>query len=235
MKNTMLKIATLAALLLPAQAAFSQTSQFDGPYMGVEGSYAQTKNNAIEIIEPEIDGVYLENDVPSTSFRNPKYDADGVIAGLFFGYRLSEGQFTLAAEASYSNNFVENDANVLDSFELTSEFGFAIQPGVWLNENVVLYGHLGATQLRAKSRAGNETFDSSDTGLVFGAGIQMYINEQLSIRGSYTRSTHNHKTGEWIDIYTIADGDLVFSDVAYFEYDSTLRRNKFSASLVYNF
>lgn len=243
MKKTMTKIAIAAAMILPAQFAFSQSSPYgfslsnphDGLYMGVEGSYAKTKNNSLEVIEPEYDGVVLTEDIRQTSFRDPKFADEGAGAGLFFGYRISEGKFTIATEATYGHSFISNNNNLSDSFELSSEFGITILPGVWLNDNVVLQVHLGASQLRIKSRAGTEVFDTTDTGFSFGAGIQIYANEQLSFRASFTRSTHNHKTGEWIDVYEITDGGLELTDTAFFEYDSTLRRNKFAASIVYNF
>ncbi|MDG1438516.1 MAG: outer membrane beta-barrel protein [Emcibacteraceae bacterium] len=218
--------------MLPAQFAFSQTSTHDGLYMGVEGSYSKVKNNSVNVTVPEFDGFYWEGDVLSETTRDPKYSQDGAAAGLFFGYRLSEGIYTLATEATYTNNFISNKVDPLDTFELSSEFGIAILPGVWVNDDVVLYGHLGASQLKVKSQLGSELFDTSDTGFIFGAGAQVYVNENLSICASYTRSTHDHKSVEFIDVFDIG-GTLI--DVAFFEYDSTLKRDKFAASLVYNF
>ena len=75
----------LATITVGTYSASAQTSEHDGLYMGVEGSYAKTKQTDLTVIEPEFDGVVLEDDILSSTTRNPLYTAEGGAAGVFVG------------------------------------------------------------------------------------------------------------------------------------------------------
>ena len=225
----------LATITVGTYSANAQTSEHDGFYMGIEGSYAKTKQSDLTIIEPELQGVVLEEDLLSTTTRNPLYTAEGGAVGVFIGYRLSQGQFTLATEASYSYSFISNEPNPTSKFEQTNKFGVSLLPGIWVNPDVVVFGQVGFSQLKLNSFSGLEQFNNSDSGLIFGGGIQVYLSSQISFRASYTSSTHNHQTNDNINVYQFVSGNLEQIGAANYRYDHAIKRDKLSISMVYNF
>ena len=225
----------LATFIVGTYSANAQTSRYDGLYMGIEGSYAKTKQTDLTVIAPEFEGVVLESDILSATTRNPLYTAEGGAAGVFVGYRISQGQFTLATEASYSYSFISNEPNASTKFEQTNEFGVSLLPGIWVSQDVVVFGQVGFSQLKLNSFSGLEQFNNSDSGLVFGGGIQVYLSSQISFRASYTRSTHNHQTNDNVDVYQLVSGNLEQTGVANYKYDHAIKRDKLSISMIYNF
>lgn len=225
----------LATMSVGTYSANAQTSSHDGAYMGIEGSYAKTSQSDLTIITPEFDGVVLENDILSATTRNPLYTAEGGGAGVFIGYRLSQGQFTLAAEANYTYNFISNEPTATNQFEITNEFGGSLFPGIWVTPDVVVFGQIGFSQLKMNSFSGIEQFNNSDTGLVFGGGIQAYLSDQISFRASYTRSTHNHQTNDNVDVYQFVAGVLEQVGATNYRYNHAIKRDKVTISMVYNF
>ena len=171
----------------------------------------------------------------SATTRNPLYTDEGAGAGVFVGYRLSQGPFTVAAEAHYSYSFISNQPNATSRFEQTNEFGGSLYPGFWVDPDVVIFGQIGFSQLTSNSFRGAEQFNNSDTGLLFGGGLQIYLSEQISARASYTRSTHNHQTNDNINVFELVGGNLVQTGVANFRYDHAIRRDKFALSIIFNF
>ena len=225
----------LATFIVGTYSANAQTSRYDGLYMGIEGSYAKTKQTDLTVIAPEFEGVVLESDILSAITRNPLYTAEGGAAGVFVGYRISQGQFTLATEASYSYSFISNEPNASTKFEQTNEFGVSLLPRIWVSQDVVVFGQVGFSQLKLNSFSGLEQFNNSDSGLVFGGGIQVYLSSQISFRASYTRSTHNHQTNDNVDVYQLVSGNLEQTGVANYKYDHAIKRDKLSISMIYNF
>ena len=225
----------LATFIVGTYSANAQTSRYDGLYMGIEGSYAKTKQTDLTVIAPEFEGVVLESDILSATTRNPLYTAEGGAAGVFVGYRISQGQFTLATEASYSYSFISNEPNASTKFEQTNEFGVSLLPGIWVSQDVVVFGQVGFSQLKLNIFSGLEQFNNSDSGLVFGGGIQVYLSSQISFRASYIRSTHNHQTNDNVDVYQLVSGNLEQTGVANYKYDHAIKRDKLSISMIYNF
>lgn len=99
----------LASMTIGVFSTNAQTSKHDGFYMGIEGSYAKTKQTDLSIVAPEFEGVVLENDILASATRNPLYTAEGGGAGVFVGYRVSQGPFTLASEVNYAYSFISNE------------------------------------------------------------------------------------------------------------------------------
>jgi len=115
----------LATISIGTYSANAQTSIHDGAYMGIEGSYGKTSQSDLTIITPEFDGVVFEGDILSTTTRNPLYTAEGGGAGVFLGYRISEGQFTLAAEANYTYSLFQ--MNLMQRVDLNKQMNSAFQ------------------------------------------------------------------------------------------------------------
>lgn len=225
----------LASMTIGVFSTNAQTSKHDGFYMGIEGSYAKTKQTDLSIVAPEFEGVVLENDILASATRNPLYTAEGGGAGVFVGYRVSQGPFTLASEVNYAYSFISNEPTASTKFEQTNEFGGSLFPGVWVSPDVVIFGQIGFSQLKTNSYSGLVQFNNSDTGLIFGGGFQAYLSDQISIRASYSRSTHSHQTNENIDVYEFVSGSLEQVGVANYKYDHGIKRDKFSVFMVYNF
>lgn len=234
--NMLLKLGgPLVFLLLSVQTSHAQGSNHDGFYMGVEGSYAKTEHNDTTVVAPTFEGVVFEADILSETSRNPVYTAEGAGAGFIIGYRMSSGRFTVATEASYSHGFISNELAANNTFEQTNEFGGSIQPGFWIDQNIVVFGQVGFSQLQTNNVSGTEVFNNSDTGLIFGGGIQLYATDQLSLRGSYTRSTQDHSVTDNVPLYQLENGIPVLIGSVVYEYENTVKRDKFAVSLIYNF
>ncbi len=234
--NKLFKLGGLMVLVFcAAQSVYAQGSAYDGFYMGLEGSFAQTKHTATEVIEPTYNGIVFAGDILPESFRNPTFTDDGFGAGIFAGFRLSQGVFTVATEATYGYSFIENEPNALSSFKMTNEFGASVLPGFWIDENIVVFGRIGFSQLTSGSTAAAEIFNNSDSGLIFGGGFEVYVSDNLSFRANYMRSTHDHASSSWVNVYTLVNGVAVHTSSALFEYNYKIKRDKYAGSLVYRF
>ncbi len=177
----------LACILFLTQTANAQGSQYDGLYLGLDGSY--DKHKAVSYrTENQPAGFVL----PNTN----TYSDDGPAAGIFIGYRQSVDRFTVAAEARYTYSFVKNEITAADTFNPTNEFGASVLPGYWVTDNVILFGRIGFSQLNTNRNYRNVLEDNTDTGLVYGGGIEIYLNDLFSIRADYSRTTHNHKMSQ---------------------------------------
>lgn len=225
----------MATMTVGTYSANAQSSVHDGLYMGIEGSYAKTSQTDLTILPPDFEGVVLENDILSATSRNPLYTAEGAGAGVFLGYRASQGKFTLASEISYAYSFISNEPTASTRFEQTNEFGASLYPGIWVDSDVVVFGQIGFSQLKTNSFSGLSQFNNSDSGLIFGGGVQAYLSPQVSIRASYSRSTHNHQTNQNIDLYEFVAGTLEQIGAVNYRYDHAIKRDKFSVSMIYNF
>ena len=96
--KTIVKLGSfLACILLSCQVAHAQGSQFDGPYIGIDGSYDKHTATSTAISNAPTGFV-----TPGTAV----YNTDGPSTGIFIGYRQSVDRFTVAAEARYNYSFV---------------------------------------------------------------------------------------------------------------------------------
>ena len=120
-------------------------------------------------------------------------------------------------------------------FEQTNEFGVSLLPGIWVSPDAVVFGQVWFSQLKLNSFSGLEQFNNSDSGLIFGGGLQVYLSSQISFRASYTRSTHNHQTNDNINVFQFVDGGLEQIGVTNFKYDHAIKSDKLSISMIYNF
>jgi len=189
--------------------------------MGVDGSYDIER--------------YNNYTVESLTDRTPTdgstiYNDEGPAAGIFIGYRLSEDRFTIAAEARYGYSFIKNNSHATQSYEQTNEFGASVLPGYWISNQFLVYTRIGFSQLTTKNVFENIANDNSDTGLHFGAGVQIFASDTISIRGEYNRSTFNHKMVQVFEDTT--------TDPSTFEeinFTNNFRRDRFQISLISRF
>tara|TARA_R110002096_G_scaffold309403_4_gene504000 strand:+ start:26600 stop:27238 length:639 start_codon:yes stop_codon:yes gene_type:complete len=170
----MKKILALSALMLglvtPLQFAMSQGQPSDGFYVGIDGSFDQLKDN----INATPDNIY---------------NADGPAVGLFAGYRQSQGRFTVAAEARYGYSFASEETTVapIDGFALTHEFGAAVLPGFWVNDQLIVYGRIGFTNATLVDTISDIKFTNTDSAVEYGGGVEIFASETVSVRVEYTR------------------------------------------------
>ena len=206
-------MAFMACTQFLIHTANAQGSQYDGPYIGLDGSYDKhTPVSATLITQPT--GFVL----PSTA----AYSDDGISAGIFVGYRQSLENFTVAAEARYTYSFVSNQITATDTFNPTNEYGASVMPGYWLTNEVVVFGRLGFSQQNINRNYQGSLFNNTDTGLIYGGGIEIYVNELFSLRADYTRTTHNHRMN-----LTVNNQSAVFFN--------NIRRERIRGSIVAKF
>jgi len=170
-----LKIATLlACLTLLTNTAHAQNHPADGLYFGLDGSYDMLKDN-YEIRDN------------TTPVNLGEYD--GSAAGGFLGYRQSKGNFTFAVEARYGYGFASY-TNVTNGSTLkhTHEFEIAALPGYWINDMLLMYVRLAATNNSTRVNAANNTLTNTTTNFNYGGGLEIRLNNGFSVRAEYTRS-----------------------------------------------
>lgn len=218
--KSIIRIACLiASALLLAQGASAQGHPQDGFYVGIDGSYDITR--------------FKDYTVESLTDREPTdnkliYNDEGPATGIFVGVRMSDGQFTLAAEGRYGYSFIQDDTLAFDSYKQTNEFGGSLLPGYWINDQVVLFGRIGFSQQSTIRLFDGIDNDHSDTGLHFGAGIQLYISDFISVRGEYNRATFNHQMSQ---VFPAIDPD----PAEQIDFTNNFRRDRFQVSIISNF
>ncbi|MBT5072562.1 MAG: porin family protein [Kordiimonadaceae bacterium] len=211
----------LASVLLFTQSAFAQGHPQDGFYVGIDGGYDITK--------------FKDYTVESLTDREPTdnktmYNDEGIGTGIFVGFRLSDGQFTLAVEGRYGYSFIQNEELAWDTYKQTNEFGGSILPGFWINDQIVLFGRVGFSQQTTIREFDGIDNDHSDTGLHFGAGIQFYVSDSISLRGEYNRATFNHEMAQVFE--DTSTDPSTFEQV---DFTNNFRRDRFQVSIVSRF
>lgn len=212
-------ICLLTSVLLFAQGAYAQSHPQDGFYVGIDGSYdiIRIKDYTVESLtdrEPT-DNKFIYND-------------EGPASGIFVGLRISDGQFTLAAEGRYGYSFIQDENIAFDTYKQTNEFGGSLLPGYWINDQVVLFGRIGFSQQTTIRLFDGILNDHSDTGLHFGAGIQLYVSDFISVRGEYSRASFNHQMSQVFPATETEPTEVI-------DFTNNFRRNRFMVSLVSNF
>ena len=212
--NKIFKLAgLLACVVFSTSTAFAQQSVHDGIYMGVDGSY--DKHEAVSVTVEQGSAGFV---APDASV----YTDDGISAGVFIGYRQSYDRITVAAEVRYAYSFVSNEPAATNTFDPSSEFGGSVLPGFWLTNDFLIFGRLGFSQLNTNRNYLGSLFNNTDTGLIYGGGAEIYLNDQFSFRADYTRTVHNHRM-------SAADGAGTAT------FTNNIKRQRFRGSLVYKF
>lgn len=213
MKNMFKLGGLMAFVMFSTQFAFAQQSVHDGIYMGVDGSY--DKHEAVSItVEQSVPNLVA----PSTAV----YTDDGIAAGIFAGYRQSYDRFTVAAEARYAYSFVKNEPTTGNSYNPTNEFGVSVLPGFWLTNDFLVFGRLGFSQLNTNRLYQGSFFNNTDSGLIYGGGAEIYLNDQISFRADYTRSVHSNR----MSVVVAGNTGIITNNI---------KRQRFRGSLIYKF
>ncbi len=202
-------------------SAFAQSSQHDGFYFGVDGTYDITKFDNFVITSNT-------DELPTDD--KTIYNDEGPGAGIFIGFRMSQGNVTVGVEGRYGYSFIENEVSSTEIYKTTNEFGGSILPGFWVDENVIIFARVGFSQLTTERTFGGILNRNSDTGLHFGAGIEAYISDTLSLRGEYNRATYNHAM-----MQEFVDNTTNPATITVVTFDNNFRRDRFQVSIVSKF
>lgn len=203
MKNLFLSaIVILGGCITSSMPAFSQQHPTDGIYVGIDGSYDQTKDS-IKATPTNV------------------YNADGPATGIFIGYRQSQGPVNVGVEARYGYSFVSNDVNTTiptQGFDITHEFGADILPGFWLTDNINVFGRIGYTRATLVNSVQTVESKYSTGSLNLGAGVQIYPARNVSLRIEYVRSSFEGRPAQ------------LYNSVLYTDWK--IRRNRFRAAII---
>lgn len=201
LRSTLGAGALLAALLAPVPGH----AQF---YLG--GGGGQTKFHDLEEVRTACTtvGATCTVDDTDTGFK------------LFAGYRF--GPY-LALEGGYidlGESVADSTVPVTATAELTAQGGFvSLLPQIPIGTVGAIFGRIGLSAVDAEltASAGGESFEDSSgaAGLVFGAGAEVHLTPQVSIRGEWER----HSFDEALDIAGVEieapDIDLLSASIVF--------------------
>ncbi|UWQ94760.1 porin family protein [Rhodobacteraceae bacterium M385] len=166
MRFTLSAIA-LATAFSASGAAAQDASQWTGFYAGF----------ATNIISPEFD-----NSTATTPLQ------EGTGFGAYGGYNYAFGDnFVVGAELGFSGPASFQTTLGANDFEFDNVMNARVRGGYAIGSALV-YGSLGYQVVNYSASAGVSSAGSAD-GLVYGIGMEMLLNEQVSVRVDYT-STH---------------------------------------------
>ncbi|WP_341860707.1 porin family protein [Gymnodinialimonas sp. 57CJ19] len=172
MRFTLSAIA-LATAFSASGAAAQDASQWTGFYAGF----------ATNIISPEFDN--------STSMV-PLQEGTGF--GAYGGYNYAVGDnFVVGAEVGLSGPASFQTALGNPDFEFENVLNARVRGGYAVG-NALVYGSLGY-QMVNYGASGTLSTDGSADGLVYGIGVEMLLNEQVSVRLDYTSTHMNPEAG----------------------------------------
>ncbi len=158
---------TIAAALVASGANAQDASQWTGFYAGF----------ATNIISPEFD-----NSTATTPLQ------EGTGFGAYGGYNYGLGDnFVVGAEVGFSGPASFQTSLGNPDFEFDRVVNARVRGGYALG-NALVYGSLGYQAVEYGAAAGVSTAGSAD-GLVYGIGLEMLLQENVSVRLDYT-STH---------------------------------------------
>lgn len=171
---SMSALVAAAALSMPG-LAHAQTA-FDGPSIGVQGGWSQTKTKA-----------------PSTDLGTPPIDAkqDAATIAGYVGYDKSFGKIVLGGEAGFGASTDDevtsaDGAITIDprwSFDVTARAGYLVTPKTL----VYLRGGYANESIRTSvaGAGGAVTADENRDGWLVGAGVERAITHNISARLEY--------------------------------------------------
>lgn len=182
MKKSTLFGAAVALSLIPATG---HAENFSGPYVGVDAGWDsfEIKADDFELIE----GGQVDADGLS---------ANGIAGGFHAGWDFDLGGAFAGVEAMVGSS----DAGLLISgtdgidrgslsLRARGSYGFSGRVGAKLNEDTGVYAKLGWINTRIKGRIEENRIAISESdgqsGFQYGAGIQTFISEAISVRGEF--------------------------------------------------
>lgn len=157
----------LATAFAATGASAQDANQWTGFYAGF----------ATNIISPEFD-----NSTATTPLQ------EGTGFGGYGGYNFALGDnFVVGAEVGVSGPVAFQTSLGANDFEIDNMVNARVRGGYAVG-NALVYGSLGYQVVNYSASAGVAAAGSAD-GLVYGIGVEMLLNESVSVRIDYT-STH---------------------------------------------
>lgn len=164
--KTMKALVAAAGVSLAVLAPSAQ-AQFDGPYVGAGiGMYKGTVT-----IEEEVGNF----ESAGTGKHKEAFNLNG-------GYGHSFGNFHIAGELSYHNEFGRTAGSGADeelghlTLKLQNVIALSVLPGFKLNSNSLPYVRLGYVQAKLK---GPQDINKSFNGILWGIGVKLALSRNL--------------------------------------------------------
>lgn len=198
----------------------------DGFYIGLQGGY-----DMYRIVEDVPDDGFLTNpDGDRAISVDPRVFAGGGVGGGFIGYGHYFGEWWGAylgleifgnwsgANSDYELEIADNASGVLSEFDLykanfqvKSNYGIDVIPGVKLNPATLFYVRLGynwanfdvdesfTSDLGTPARLTNTSDGDSQSqgGFHYGVGIESTFMDNWSVRAEYTHTDFNEFDTDW--------------------------------------
>lgn len=124
---------------------------------------------------PALTGVYVGGSIGSTAITDL---SSKVGFGGYVGYKINEN-FAVEAGAQSLGKF-----SVAGTDVKASAYNVSVLAGVPIDPKISVYGRLGYGSLTATAN-GNSSADTNSA--LYGAGARYHVNQNLAIRGEYTR------------------------------------------------
>ncbi|MBT6135412.1 MAG: porin family protein [Kordiimonadaceae bacterium] len=168
-------------------------SPFEGPYLGITTSKSTFSSTIANTIVSTADKPSLFGSSTSAKSKN-SYGG-----GIFAGYGLNYGPVYTSAEAGFivdkGNTILSNGTNTI-KFSQSNTFELNVRAGFHLTENALIFGMFGYSGANMKSHGIDERSKPTDglsynqrlTSLRYGAGVEVAVYENISLRGEYTKS-----------------------------------------------
>lgn len=124
---------------------------------------------------PALTGVYVGGSIGSTAITDL---SSKVGFGGYVGYKINEN-FAVEAGAQSLGKF-----SVAGTDVKASAYNVSVLAGVPIDPKISVYGRLGYGSLTATAN-GNSSADTNSA--LYGVGARYHLNQNLAIRGEYTR------------------------------------------------
>lgn len=194
MRKSFILLAAAAATTNAAPAFAQDETSFQGFWIGAHAGY---------------DSIGVDDD-----------SEDGVVYGISTGYDFRLGDAVIGVEAELSESSVSSTAS--DVFAVGDEIRLAagrdiyagFRVGLPLNDNLLMYGKAGYTNLRAKASytLGNMVTDESSTS----GGYRLGAGAELSLGRPFARIEYRYSHyGDFDDIDFEADRHQVMVTAGY--------------------
>lgn len=181
--NKLTVISAISAIAMIPSAA--NADNFSGPYVGVEAGFDnfEIKADDLDIVGGEVSADGLS--------------ANGIAGGFHAGWDFDLGGAFAGVEAMVSSSdagLIVSGTDGVDEGRLSlrarGSYGFAGRVGARIGEDTGVYAKLGwmNTRIRGRIEENGVGVSASDgqSAMVYGAGIQTFISEAISLRGEFT-------------------------------------------------
>ena len=198
---TLNRIKILISLLIVSAASIGSIqanagvdgSPFEGSYIGILSTKSTFSATAVHRVLDTVDEASAFGSISNVT------STDSYGGGLFAGYGLSYGPVYTSAEAGFvidKGNTIFSDGTNTIKFSQSNTFELNIRAGFHLTDNALLYGLAGYSGTNIKSHGINGRSEAVDglsynqrlTSLRYGAGVELALFENISLRGEYTRT-----------------------------------------------